>query len=59
MNLSKSAKRELNKMKFCEKLSKNIFLKKYYKEMVQGEWVKELFGTPKICNLLINYKLNQ
>jgi phage/plasmid-associated DNA primase len=56
MNLSKSAKRELNKMKFCEKLSKNIFLKKYHKEYV---FLKNDGNNTQIRNVIINYKLNQ
>lgn len=57
INYSKQEKREYNKTKFIDKISKNIFLRRYYKETEKRKDVMEKFNLSKIHNILTNYKI--
>ncbi len=57
INYTKAEKREMNKNKFIDKLSKNIFLRKYYKEKDQRVEVLKKYNISTLRNILIKYKL--
>jgi hypothetical protein len=52
---SKKEKRDCNKKKFIEKFSKNVFIKKYFKERERRKDVVEKFKVYEIHNVLIGY----
>jgi phage/plasmid-associated DNA primase len=55
-NYSKLEKRELNKKSFIENLSKNPFLRKYYKEKDQRKYIMENYKVKELRNILIGFK---
>jgi len=52
---SKKEKRDCNKKKFIEKFSKNVFIKKYFKERERRKDVVEKFKVYEIHNVLTGY----
>jgi phage/plasmid-associated DNA primase len=56
VNLPKKEKRELNKDKFIEKISRNVYLKRYYREDERRKVVKEKYDCERIRNVLVGFK---
>lgn len=52
-NYTKKEKRECNKNFFIDKLSKNIFLKKYYKERERRKIIVDLYNVTEIKNIIL------
>ena len=59
INMSKAEKRNMNAKKFKEEISKNMILKKYYKERVQGKWVKDKYGKNEMTSVFVGWKAIQ
>lgn len=55
-NYTKKERRECNKNFFIDKLSKNIFLKKYYVERERRKTIVNLYNVTEIKNIILNYK---
>ena len=56
MNYTKVERREMNRSRFIEKLSKNIFLRKYYKEREERKIVMEKYNTTLMRNVFKCFK---
>ena len=52
---SKKERRDYNKKNFIEKLSKNVFLKKYYKERERRSEIIQKYNLSEIKNVLIGF----
>ena len=57
MNYTKAEKREMNKSKFLEKISKNLFLRKFYKERERRKEVCEKHKCKEMRNVLVGFKV--
>jgi hypothetical protein len=56
INLPKKEKRELNKENFIEKISRNVYLKRYYKERERRQKVLSKYNCKEITKVLIGFK---
>ena len=57
LNYTKAEKREMNKSKFLEKISKNLFLRKFYKERERRKEVCEKHKCKEMRNVLVGFKV--
>jgi phage/plasmid-associated DNA primase len=57
LNYTKAEKRELNRSKFIEKISKNLFLRKFYKERERRKEVCEKYKCKEMRNVLVGFKV--
>ena len=56
VNLNKAEKRECNKSKFIDKISKNYFMRKFYRERDRRPILQERYKCIEMRNVLIGYK---
>lgn len=55
-NFNKKEKRELSQKVFYEKIQKNPFLKKYYRDRDRRKEIKEKYSITEMRNILTNFK---
>ena len=55
-NYTKAEIRELNKGKFIEKMSKNLFLRKNYRDREKRKAIQEIYNCKEMRNILVGFE---